>query len=198
MTASTERGHLLRRTRYIVSLVLGLLAAATWAAFALGSSAKSHQGGVVVLAKDKGVTFAPNKYIQDNMYFAPGTVRVKSGDSLTFKFGDTKAMEPHTLTIVTKSDLPKTGNQVQNCKPCERYATPHLKNPKAPPDQNNPIVHWTLDKGQPGLDTVGDSIAIQQPGPHKSITATVSAPAGTTLYFVCAVHPWMQGKIVVH
>ncbi len=188
----------MRRTRYIVSLVLGLLAAATWAAFALGSSAKSQQGGVVVLAKDKGVTFAPNKYIQDNEFFAPGTVAVKSGDSLTFKFGDTKAMEPHTLTIVTKSDLPKTGNQVQNCKACERYATPHLKNPKAPPDQNNPIVHWTLNKGQPGLDTVGDSIAIQQPGPHKSIAATVSAPAGTTLYFVCAVHPWMQGKIVVH
>ncbi|MGI8421234.1 MAG: cupredoxin domain-containing protein [Gaiellaceae bacterium] len=25
----------------------------------------------------------------------------------------------------------------------------------------------------------------------------VSAPAGTTLYFLCAVHPWMQGKIIV-
>jgi hypothetical protein len=26
----------------------------------------------------------------------------------------------------------------------------------------------------------------------------VSAPAGSVLYFVCAVHPWMQGKIIVH
>ena len=103
----------------------------------------------------------------------------------------------HTLTIVKKSDLPKTGAQVENCRACQRYATPHLKNPKAPPDEHNPIVHWTLDRGQPGLDTVGDSLAIQQPGPHKSITATVTAPAGTTLYFLCAVHPWMQGKIVV-
>ena len=24
-----------------------------------------------------------------------------------------------------------------------------------------------------------------------------SAPAGTTLSYVCAVHPWMQGSIVV-
>ncbi len=188
----------MRRVRYLISFAVVAVCAVVWAAFALGSPAKSHQGGVVVLAKDKGVTFAANKYIQDNMYFAPGTVSVKSGDSLTFKFGDTKAMEPHTLTIVKKSDLPKTGAEIENCKVCERYATPHLKNPKAPPDQKNPIVHWTLDKGQPGLDTVGDSIAIQQPGPHKSITVEVSAPAGTTLYFVCAVHPWMQGKIVVH
>jgi len=25
----------------------------------------------------------------------------------------------------------------------------------------------------------------------------VTAKPGTTLYFLCAVHPWMQGKIVV-
>jgi plastocyanin len=187
----------LRRVRYLISLAVIVACAATWAAYALGSPTKSQQGGVVVLAKDKGVTFVPNKYIQDNMYFAPGTVNVKSGASLTFKFGDTMAMEPHTVTIVNRRDLPKTSAQVENCKPCEKYATPHLKNPKAPPDEHNPIVHWVLDKGEPGLDTVGDSIAIQQPGPHKSITVKVSAPAGTTLYFVCAVHPWMQGKIVV-
>ena len=66
----------------------------------------------------------------------------------------------------------------------------------AEPGPANPIVHWTIDKGQSGLDTVGDSIAIQ-PGAHKTISATVSAPSGTRLYFVCAVHPWMQGKIVV-
>jgi plastocyanin len=187
----------LRHLRSALSLIVGLALAGTWAAFAFASPAGSHQAGVVVLAKDKGISFVPNRYIRDNMFFAPGTIRVKSGESLTFKFGDTKAMEPHTLTIVKQSELPKTGDQIENCKPCQRYATPHLKNPKAPPDQNNPIVHWTLDKGKPGLDTPGDSIAIQQPGPHKAITATVSAPAGTTLYFVCAVHPWMQGKIIV-
>jgi hypothetical protein len=34
-------------------------------------------------------------------------------------------------------------------------------------------------------------------GPHKSETVVVSAPPGTRLYFMCAIHPWMQGKIVV-
>ena len=90
-------------------------------------------------------------------------------------------MEPHTLTIVRKADLPKTGAQAENCKACERYATPHLKNPHAPPDQNNPIVHWVLNKGNAGLDRVGDSVAIQEPGRHNSVTIKVSAPAGTTL-----------------
>ena len=88
--------------------------------------------------------------------------------------------------------------QVNTCKPCREYATPHLKNPHAPPGPGNPIVNWILNKGQPGLDTPGDSVAIQQPGTHHSVTINVSAPAGTTLYFMCAVHPWMQGKIIVH
>jgi hypothetical protein len=87
--------------------------------------------------------------------------------------------------------------RVGSCKVCEQLATPHLKNPKAESGPANPIVHWLLNKGQAGLNTVGDSIAIHPDPKHKSITTKVTAPAGTTLYFVCAVHPWMQGKIVV-
>ena len=139
----------------------------------------------------------PNKYIQDGVHFAPGTVTVKSGSTVTFTFADKKVPEPHTLTVVKSSDLPRTAAQAQNCPACQRYATPHLKNPKAPPDAKNPIVHWTLNQGRPGLDTVGDSVAIQEPGSHQSITVKVSAKPGTTLYYLCAVHPWMQGKIIV-
>jgi plastocyanin len=175
---------------------MAMLGAALWAAIAFGST--SHQSAVVVKAVDKGVSFAPNKYIQDNMFFSPGTVTVASGGTVTFTYGGMKSEEPHTLTIVKRSELPRTAAQVNNCRACQQYATPHLKNPKAEPGPNNPIVHWTLDKGQPGLDEPGDSIAIQEPGPHKTITAKVTAPAGTMLYFLCAVHPWMQGKIVVH
>ena len=45
--------------------------------------------------------------------------------------------------------------------------------------------------------TLGDSIALAPKGPHKTATVVVSAPAGTTLYYVCAIHPWMQGEIKV-
>ena len=33
--------------------------------------------------------------------------------------------------------------------------------------------------------------------PEASITQQVTASAGTTIYFMCAVHPWMHGKITV-
>src|SRR5690242_213150 len=68
----------------------------------------------------------PNRYLQDGMRFSPGTVTVKSGGTLMFEYGN-KQMEPHTLTIVKKSDLPRTANQAENCKPCQVYGTPHLK-----------------------------------------------------------------------
>jgi plastocyanin len=179
------------RSRYLIGLVAALVVAAVVAvnvAFASGQA-----GGVTVKTKET-VKIAINKYIQDGLRFVPGTVTVASGSTLTFTYSD-KEQEPHTLTIVPKAELPHTVAQAFNCKTCRKYASPHLKH-AGPPGPGNPIVHWTLDQGQPGLDTVGDSLAIQ-PGAHKHISAVVSAPAGTVLYFVCAVHPWMQGKIIV-
>jgi plastocyanin len=184
----------LRSLKLSLALVLlgGLL---LLGANAFGSSSAK---GVVVKVNDTGVSMSPNKYIQDNMAFSPGTVEVKSGQTLTFEYQQ-KAMEPHTLTVVKQSDLPKTGAQVENCSACQKLATGHLKNPHAEPGPGNPIVHWTLNKGKPGLDTVGDSIAIDSTAKpaHKQISIKVTAKPGTTLYFLCAVHPWMQGKLVV-
>jgi plastocyanin len=159
-----------------------------------GALASADGAGGTVKAEDS-VTFKINRYIQDGARFVPGTVRVASGSTLRFTYAHT-AEEPHTLTIVSSSQLPRTVAQVENCLPCQRLAAAHLRNPKAPPDEKNPIVRWTLNKGRPGLDEVGDSLAIQ-PGAHTSISAVVSAASGTTLYFLCAVHPWMQGRIVV-
>ena len=103
-------------------------------------------------------------------------------------------MEPHTLTIVSKALLPKTLDEVNNCKACQ-LAGGHLKDPR---DPSRGIKTYVLNKGKPGLDETGDSIAVGPPHtPHAKITIAVGAPAGTTLYFLCAVHPWMQGKIVV-
>jgi plastocyanin len=183
----------LRYLRWSFAFVL--LGGALFAAQALASSGSD---GVVVKAKDTGVTFSPNRYVQDNMSFSPGTITVKSGQTLTFEYQQ-KAMEPHTLTIVKQSDLPKTGKEIENCMVCQKLATPHLKHPKAEPGPGNPIVHWTLNKGKPGLDAVGDSIAIDSTSKpaHDKISIKVTAKAGTTLYFLCAVHPWMQGKIIV-
>jgi plastocyanin len=93
--------------RTSISLVLVLVAAACGSAAALGSGSSARAGAlhVTILATDKGVSFEPNAYIQDNMAFSPGTVRVQSGGTVTFEYDHTKTMEPHTLTIVKASDL---------------------------------------------------------------------------------------------
>jgi plastocyanin len=176
-------------------LLLAALVAVIGGSVGVGFALASSSSGAVTVKTFAADKVAINKYLRNDLQFKPGTVTVKSGGTLRFTYGD-REQEPHTLTIVPKAQLPKTVQQVENCSVCQRYATPHLKNPRAQPGPGNPIIHWTLNQGQPGLDTIGDSLAIQ-PGAHKTISAVVSAPAGTTLYFVCAVHPWMQGKIVV-
>ena len=182
------------RARYLIGPAVLLFALAAGVGVALASSSA---GGAVVKAKS-GQKYAINQYAQEELRFVPGTVTVASGSTLTFAFAD-KEQEPHTLTILSKATLPRTTAQINQCRACQ-VALGHLKNPKNQQTAltpANPIVHWTLDKGEPGLDTPGDSIAIESPGAHKSNTVVVSAPSGTTLYFVCAIHPWMQGKIIV-
>jgi plastocyanin len=169
-----------------VVAVVAIVVAAVVAGAAL---AATRSGGPVV--KTPGTSsFVINQYAKDAVHFAPGTIKVPSGGSITFMKSD-KDPEPHTVTISTKADLPKSF--AQRCKPCE-IASHHLKDPN---DDSKGAKTYILNKGQPGFDVEGDSVVLAPKGPHKSETVVVSAPPGTTLYFLCAIHPWMQGKIVV-
>ena len=153
-------------------------------------------GGVMIMATDDGASYVINKSVTDRMYFTPGATTVKSGQTLTFMYDGKPGQEPHTISVVSAKDLPKTSAQMNNCTICNQIATGHLQNPKAPPGPTNDIAHWTVDKGKPGLDEAGDSIAIEG-AKHKSISIKVTAAPGTVLHFICAVHPWMQGTITV-
>ena len=68
-------------------------------------------------------------------------------------------------------------------------------------------LHMGLFTGQPsgamfidaagtgaGIDGRLDTLYVE---PGTSITERVTAPSGTTLYFICAIHAWMQGSIDV-
>jgi hypothetical protein len=35
------------------------------------------------------------------------------------------------------------------------------------------------------------------PEPGSSADAKITAAKGTKLYFICAIHPWMQAKVIV-
>lgn len=160
------------------------------------ATASPKAGGITIKATDKGATYVINKSVTDKMYFSPGNATVKSGQTLTFEYDGKPGEEPHTITIVAEKDLPKTTAQMNNCTICNKTAAGHLKNPKAPPGPTNDIAHWVVNTGKTGLDGPGDSIAIEG-AKHRSVTIKVTAPAGTTLHFICAVHPWMQGTIKV-
>ena len=106
---------------------------------------------------------------------------------------------PHTFSLVTKGSLPKTAKARKTCftpgKICMGIA--HWYGLKGEENPKNPI----LEVGGEGWDTMGtvtkkgDSWFTSKKG--GSIEEAVSAKAGTTLYFICAVHPWMQGSIKV-
>lgn len=131
-------------------------------------------------------------------FFGPGTVH--QGEDLRVVNDTAPSMVgPHTFSLVTKSSLPKTPKQRKTCftpgKICMGIAHWYgLKGEEAP---KNPLVK----AGKAGWDTMGtvkkkgDSYFFAKKG--ESFEQVVSAKAGTTLYFICAVHPWMQGSVKV-
>jgi plastocyanin len=168
---------------------IGSLAVASALAVGTGLALSGNGSSGPIVKTPGGASFKANQYVKDSVHFAPGTVTVVSGGTVTFV--NTSKDEPHTVTISTKADLPH--DFAHPCRPC-RIASAHLKNPRK---ENSPIKTWVLNKGADGFDVEGDSVALAPKGIRSKTTVVISAPAGTTLYFMCAIHPWMQGKIVV-
>ena len=73
--------------------------------------------------------FVVNQYLQDAMRFAPGTATVKSGCDLTFEFATSDQDDPHSLSIVKESDLPKTTAEMESCKVCKLIKPEHVGDP---------------------------------------------------------------------
>lgn len=128
----------------------------------------------------------PNAMVQATLRFTPGMIKASSGDAVTWTHDDATTA-PHTVTIV--EEFPDaTLDAIFACgapgEPCDVVLTAHFAG------GFNPVV----EVGGPGLDAPGDSLFFFD---DQSITATVSAPSGSTLLYLCAIHPWMQGEIVV-
>jgi hypothetical protein len=168
-------------------LVLGLAVAGGTAV----AKSKKVASKVTVTAGGKvSSKFGINKFgvFRDAAHFAPGVVVLRSGGTLTLKNRDKQ--ESHTFSIVTKKDLPKTRGRLENCGApktiCETVGLAHQFDQQGNPSK--PVV----DVGLPGVDQVGDSFIL---APKSSQTVKLSAKAGTTLYFMCGIHAWMQGSL---
>jgi hypothetical protein len=132
-------------------------------------------------------------------FVGPSTVH--EGEELRI-VNDTKPSQvgPHTFSLVTQGSQPKTAKARKSCFTpahiCLSIAEWHHFNPKT-----EKIGKPEVEAGQLGWSTMGsvkkegDSWFTEKAGGETD--RKVTAKAGTTLYFMCAVHPWMQGKIKV-
>ncbi len=165
--------------RRSIAVIAALAAVALAANGVLGAA-----GHLVRTAGDERVI--PNAMVQATLRFTPGMIKVTSGETVTWTHDDATE-EPHTITIV--EEYPgATLDEIFGCgEPgavCAQALAAHMANGFTP----------VVEAGSPGLDTPGDSLFLFA---DSSISATVTAPPGTTLRYLCAIHPWMQGEIVV-
>jgi hypothetical protein len=126
--------------------------------------------------------------------FTPATLRIERGATLTFREGPPQPpfvpVEPHTLSIVDRADLPRTLREVFFCPVCQPFLEAH-----DPGNDQRPPFNFVVNRGRPGLNQPGDSLLVT--AEHPVTRARVTAPAGTTLHYLCAIHPWMQGRLIV-
>ena len=178
---------------------------------ALTSSRVGRIAAVVVIALASAVAFAGTSSAQDktirtmgtedvhinskifsNLRFSPGHTTLNSGDQLTLSHADATD-EPHTLTIVDASELPSDAEAVFECGApgtlCDEVFT--TVGPQITDETQSQFINVA---GGSGLDGRLDTLWLP---PGTSISVPVTAPAGTTLSFFCAIHAWMQGSITV-
>jgi len=178
-----------RRALAVAALGVALL---VLAASALGAAGKGKGPAKAKIVIKGAETFKPNAYIKDSLHFVAGTVTVRSGGTVTLT---NTSEDPHTLSIVKKSELPRTIKQIQECHVCGELTKAHGVNPEAPPSGPPPIP--LVNVGPAGFDEPGDSLFVGPKGPGGRVTFKVTASPGSTLNFMCIIHPWMQGRILV-
>jgi hypothetical protein len=173
----------------IVAMMLVALVAAS-AASAAGPSR-------VTVRSATSFKFKPNRYIQDGLRWNKDSYAVASGGTVHVVNGD-GSEGPHTFTVLAKRDVPKTARTLFNCRACNALTRAHGADPNTEGPPRFPFLENGVGQTtSPQLDRPGDSGVTGRGRKGESIDFHVTAGAGTTLYFICLIHPWMQSKIEV-
>jgi plastocyanin len=174
-------------------VLIGATAALIVAAMAGPASAAPVPAATVEVRG--GDILQPGQFIKNNFRFVPRNIAVSSGDVVRWVDRDRSAEEPHTVTIGRRSDLPQNIAQLEACfEPgalCAETIEAH-----DPGSDFAPPFNIRVNRGRPGLNTRGDSLLFAGPF-AQAIRGRVTAPAGTNLFYLCVIHPWMQGRIAV-
>ena len=137
-----------------------------------------------------------NRYVKDGLRWNKDTYVVRSGGTLHV-VNRAPGEGPHTFTVVKRKDLPRTAKQVFECRICAQLGAAH----GADPSSEGPPKFQYLENGvgtntPPQVDRPGDS-AVTGDTNGASVDLKVTARKGSTLRFMCLIHPWMQGKVLV-
>ncbi len=171
-------------------------------ALALSATAVLALPAAAAAATPTGVTDVISMELTKGKLKFVGPESVTVGDQLEIvNKTNPKQVGPHTFSLVTKGSLPKTPKARKDCFApkhiCLSVAMWHGFNPKTEKITKNPAK-----AGPAGWSTMGSTskkgdswFSGESKGGH--ISQEVTAEAGTTLYYLCAVHPWMQGKVKV-
>lgn len=147
-----------------------------------------------------GVTVKPGKFVKDDQRFKPLDAAVKSGATVTLRNKAT-APDPHTISFIEKRFLPKQFD-TRAAAPLMEAHQVDPANQDAPPgalviDNGTPLAEGaTLEVDTMGTDKQAGDSAFIAPR-QKTFSFKVTAEKGSKLFYYCAVHPWMQGKITV-
>lgn len=172
----------------IVAIAIGLIAVFALAPAMAGAAELGPANTVFIKAGKGGLRFE-----------APKTI--VAGEELeVLNQTNPKQVGPHTFSLVTKGSIPKTPKARQVCFTPKHIcmSIAHWHGVKG----NGPVKVNPVEAGAEGWDTLG---SLTKTGdswftgskPKASIVQKVTAAAGTTIYFMCAIHPWMHGSIKV-
>jgi hypothetical protein len=172
--------------------VLGVAVAVAAVIPAAAGPAKDAQSRAT-LRTIGGLEFKANRFVSDTQRFSRDVVTIDPRGRLTIQ---DRTRQDHTMSLVRRGQLPRNGRQMEACfgrGPCDEIAVDHgAVNPDTGEEQEptTPLVN----KGAEGFNRPGDSVLIP---PRRKTTVRVTARRGSTLYYLCAIHPWMQGRLNV-
>ncbi|GEM_PF-436885 len=208
--SSARKGFTLKKRSHPAALkVVALSAAAAVVAFAaFGPGLATGAYGPTETTTGSTASGIPTVYIEAGKgegslrFSAPKTI-VEGEELQVVNKTNPKQVGPHTFSLVEQSLIPKTAKERQLCFTkghiCKSIAAWHGAKGNGPPTIN------PVEAGAEGWSTMGSLTAkgdswFTGSKPRTSIVQRVSAGAvagPTTIYFMCAIHPWMHGKITV-
>ena len=160
----------------------------------------SSDNAVVGIIGEEG--FKANSRVFATFRFSPGNIHINRGGVITFQ--NLVTNDTHTISIVNEPQLPTTVSQVFMCGApgtvCAAIFAAHIPNGFNPVTMqpNPPVYPFVNVPGNPSGFTEGNVQGNSQViMPGQTVDITISAQSGTTLHYLCAIHAWMQGTIVV-